>query len=197
MPNQNENLSRFLRQVISGANAGKDEKIAQLQASKEETVEAARLRFYENSYSFIQETIGRYDREAAAKISECRFETKNKLLEKRRTMSDNLFREVTARVVEFTASPEYGGYIKSLFAGVAAQIPPERLSGGVCFAKAADVELCKRFAPAGVTVEAGADGIIGGFVLKNIEKKYIVDCTLICGIEREKELFLGNKELCV
>jgi vacuolar-type H+-ATPase subunit E/Vma4 len=153
--------------------------------------EAKELQFLEDAYNIIQSGLKQIDRDKNEVISKTQMENKVKLLNKRKTIIDNVFIKARAEIEKYTKTEKYK---EELIHKIKAHI--EFLGDGekTIYINYKDKELYhfiqENFKDANVIVERKYIEMLGGCKLLNNTTKVYLDDSISKRLEEEEEGFL-------
>lgn len=145
-------------------------------------------------YRMIQKSIAKSELEFTTERSHALGELKRKLLLKRDEYASLVFGEVKDRLLAYAAGPEYADFIRRKLQGVAREYHPKKPSAAV---REQDLHLKSVFEEAlpACTLHVSKDIAIGGFIMKDEGKAYIINESLDSVLEEQKAWFFSNSGL--
>ena len=181
MPNANDRLARFEKAVFSEVEREACEILSEVDVYKEQKLSGVQDQELQQSYQKIQRKLDEIRSGFSKGV------TREKLLQTRQKLVEELFADAEAQVSAFTETPDYDAYLQK-----ALDKNRRVLSGDAkILARPADVERVKKLA--GETpVEVSSSIRLGGLVIVVDEKSLYVDETLDARMEAAKEQFYAS-----
>ena len=121
-------------------------------------------------------------------------ELKRKLLLKRDEYANMVFEDVARRLRDFAAGPEYAGFLRGKLRAAKDEY---RLRQPVVSVRKEDLALKDVFEEVlpGCTLKTAANIAIGGFLIEDAGKSYVINESLDNALEEQKEWFFSNSGL--
>mgnify|MGYP004491405657 FL=1 len=182
-------LELFRHAIDAQANAETSELVRQ---SEEKRAAIARERSENSTNEALSEVRAEYDRTAAEfkrELSRCDHEMKKAVLAHRHRLTTELFNEVREKLLSFSASPEYSGYLKN----ATARAENELGAGTIIRVRPADIAAVRELTS--LTVEPDSSIILGGITAVAPEKGLCLDLTLDSRLLDEEAAFSAKAEL--
>lgn len=145
-------------------------------------------------YQMIQRSITAISLKYTTERSHMLGEQKKKLLLQRDEYASLIFEEVRQRLSEFTGGPEYEEYLRRKFK---AAVREYRLKKPVIRVRKSDLSFETLFSEElpGCKVRVSPDITLGGFVIEDAGKSYMINESLDNVLEEQKEWFFSNSGL--
>lgn len=169
-----------------------DDETAALREQRLQTLKSESRKHYK---SYMEDEIARINADFNREISALEEQSKKQLTQQRSEIFESVFREVQARVQQFTETDDYRVLLMSSAKAIAEVLGGDRVRLYVRAADKAIAEaLCAVFAETPEIVIA-EDIRLGGIRAEGIESKQLVDDTLDMRLEEQKQRFLSESGL--
>ena len=188
--------NRFLEAIEKYAEEQRLEMRAEVEAFREEQLQAANEEGTAAAFEFIQEQKREFKADLAKEMARKETQKKRELFEKRDAMAQSVFDEAANKLREFTKTNKYKEYIST-----SARLMAEKLGGRetvVYMSKHDDkyAHLIESIIP-GSTVRFDETIKLGGICCACSELSIIIDDTLDTKLEDRKRLFVETSGLTV
>lgn len=149
-----------------------------------------------NAEIIIQQEVSSMDSEHAISLSKMADDNQRKLMKKRQDLINNLFLEITEKLIEFTKTDEYKEKMKEKIRLLSTQYHSE----GILKLAVNDMNLAEELSASfSGQIEAKSDESIkiGGFILEYHQDRIIINETYDARLKEERERFYANSELII
>lgn len=123
MPEQNEKLQRFTEAVMREAARESNALRRKLREERSAVLEQAHTEAREAARAHYDREAGRIRAEAGREISRHLMDVKRQVYLRRKEISEEVTAKVRARIVSFTASPDYPSHLEKLLHAAMKQLP--------------------------------------------------------------------------
>ena len=194
----NDKTSNFLKAIDKYAK--EQQKAIKLKANefKIKELQKAEAEVLRDSYHLIQREMANMRKKIDGQVSKAEIENKRKLLEKRREITEEVFKEAKMRLKEFTETDDYIDFLLRCVKNISKVLgnaPDVRL-----YVKQSDLkfsgELEKAFGKDCEILESKKIQI-GGIVGRSLSIGINIDETLDSKLENEREWFAENSKLSI
>ncbi len=197
MPGTTDKLNRFELELMKTAHAQAEQIYAEMKKYKADEIDKAQDDVLEDAYHLIQSEVSELSVQAKKEASEKTLKYRKKLIEVRDKAVTEIFSEVKEQLAGYCKTEEYARYIIKLVEGFRISYPfPNSI---IKLAKSDEEKKEAVMAAFGLPCEViCTDEVkIGGAILENAAKGYIVNETLDQKLEDQKEWFRRNSGLVV
>ena len=194
----NDKTSNFLKAIDKYAKEQQKEIKLKANEFKIKELQKAEAEVLRDSYHLIQREMANMRKKIDGQVSKAEIENKRKLLEKRREITEDVFKEAKERLKEFTETEDYLNFLLRCSKNIAKVLnvaPDIKL-----YVKQSDLkfseELKKAFEKNCEILESKKIKI-GGIVGRSLSIGINIDETLDSKLENEREWFAENSKLSI
>lgn len=197
MSQPDKNLEKFNNVVIKDAEEQRAKILAEIEAYRKSELEKAEEDILHEAYLMIQNEISSIKNQQSKEVSLAELEGRRKLLKQREQISDDVFAAAADRLIAYTKTPAYAGFLCGLVQKAIAEMPEGKITIRI---KKDDLalsgELVKAAGRAAVVTEDPAIRL-GGAILYNEEKGVVSDNTLDLKLESQRDWFIATSGLSI
>ncbi len=191
MENLSEKIAMLTNIVADEAGKKRDELIAETEKIKKQRLEQLSADIREAADEELSKAVSRVKKENNEKILKTETDYKKQLLMKREDIVSRVMDSVTARLEDFIAGSEYGGWLKRKLDAALSEV-----GEGEKYALLTERDAAAYGAALGVDVHTAPDKeLIGGLTVFNTDKHICVDYSFKTLLAAEKSRFLQTSGL--
>ncbi|HEX2937906.1 MAG TPA: V-type ATP synthase subunit E family protein [Ruminiclostridium sp.] len=197
MSQSEKKLENFSSAVLKDAEEQRSKILAEIEEYRKRELEKAEEEILHDAYVMIQNEIASIKNKHSRKISLAELEGRRNQLVLRDQLTNKVFEESAALIIDFTKSEGYKQYMLDLVKKSCSEIPEGNI---VISVKKDDIALSSELAAASgrdAKVEANAAIKLGGILVSNPEKGIVVDETLDLKLSSQKDWFTSVSGLSI
>lgn len=189
------NLKKFTSAVLNDAEQERAKILAEIEAYRQQELQRAEEDVLHEAYKLIQSEIANIRNQQSRAISLAELEGRRKLLLLREEITQKVFTEAADRIVAYTQTDAYSEWLCNAIKQSSAAMADGELVIEV--KRGEHTPAAKLIAATGrkATVQEVPGILIGGFILVNHEKGFVIDETLDQKLQNEKDWFAASSGL--
>ncbi|MFT8888578.1 MAG: V-type ATP synthase subunit E [Ethanoligenens sp.] len=189
------NLKKFTSAVLSDAEAQRSKIMAEIEDYRQREMQRAEEDVLHEAYNLIQSEIASIRNKQSREISLAELEGRRKLLTLREEITQKVFKEAADQIVAYTQTDAYSDWLCDALKKSSASMADGSLIIEVKRGEHTPAD--KLIAATGrkATVQEVPGILIGGFILVNNEKGFVIDETLDQKLHNEKDWFAASSGL--
>lgn len=189
------NLKKFTSAVLSDAEAQRAKIMAEIEEYRRHEMERAEEDVLHEAYNLIQGEIANIRNKQSREISLAELEGRRKLLMLREEITQKVFKKAADKIVAYTKTEAYSEWLCNMLKQSSQTIAEGTLVIEVKHGEHTPVD--KLIAATGrkATVKEVPNILIGGFILVNEKKGFVIDETLDQKLDNEKDWFAASSGL--
>lgn len=191
-----EKLQHFSKIVFDQARKECDEIIKSTEDEVKKTLTEYENKSLAKAYNDIQKQLKLAKKEASRKILQVKTTKKHELIRKREEMTDELFRAVEEKILEFKKTEGYAEFLKSAAKSAVSEIQANDIVIYLDFHDAGYADMIRQeFKNAEVKILDEDDSIIGGVRVISENSSQAAENTLASCLVKERDKFLSSGKL--
>ena len=195
MAQPDKKLDKFKSAVLKDAQEQREKILEEINDFRNTEMEKAEEDILHETYIMIQNEITAIKNQQSRKISLAELDGRRKLLKLREEITDKVFKETAARILDFSKTAEYITLICES-AKTSCNLLPE---GDIIIqVKKSDLAHTEKLIAASsrtATVEENADIVLGGVIIINRDKGLVINETLDLKLMSQKDWYTGSSGL--
>jgi len=192
-----EELEEYFKNEIERVSQSEIKKIqTEIQNIENRNIKELEETARNNAEIIVNQEVSSMDSEHAISLSRMADDNQRKLMKKRQELINNLFLEISDKLVEYTKTDEYKEKMKERIRLLSTQYHSE----GILKLAPKDMKLADELSSgfSGQTVVRPDESIeIGGFILEYHQDRIIINETYDARLKEEREMFYANSELII
>lgn len=195
MSQPEKKLDKFSSAVLKDAEAQREKILAEIEEYRKAEMEKAEEDILHEAYIMIQNEISAIKNQQSRRISLAELEGRRKFLKQREDIMARVFKETSARIVEFTHTTEYQNKLCDAVRKNCEAMPEGDI---VIQVKRDDLAFADALTAASgraARVEANSSITLGGYILINKDKGVIIDESLDLKLSNQKDWFAASSGL--
>lgn len=192
---ETDKTSSFLKAINKYAKDQRREIKSKANEFKKKELQKAEAEVLRDSYFLIQREMAQMRKGIDREVSKMEVESKRRLLERRRKITENVFKQAEDKLLTFTKSKDYLGELKKRAASISTVLKEQDI---VLFVKKEDLKFEKELVESfegSCQVKQNDDIKIGGILGYSEKVGLIVDETLDSKLENQRGWFAENSQL--
>lgn len=188
-------LKKFTSAVLSDAEEQRKKILAEIEEYREQEMHRAEEDVLHEAYNLIQSEIANIHNKQSREISLAELEGRRKLLTLREELTQKVFKEAADKIIAYTQTDAYSEWLCNMLKQSSQVIAPGSL---VIEVKRGELTPSKKLIEATgrkATVTEVPNILLGGFILVNEEKGFVIDETLDQKLQNEKDWFAASSGL--
>lgn len=196
MPDNNGKASNFLQAINKYAEEQRKEIQKEVDDFRKEELEKAESEVLNDAFQLIQSEMDEMRAKISSELSKKEMEGRKVLFENRKTITNQVFKRAKDKLLEFSKSKKYQGFLKK-YTKTLAMVLTE--PGSTLYIRKEDLPFKETieedFGRGNCTVETTENIIIGGIYGYNSKMGIVVDESLDSKLEEQYAWFSENSEL--
>ena len=196
MPNNQEKASNFLKAINKYAEEQRKEIQKEVEDFKREELEKAEAEVLNDAFQLIQSEMAEMKSRISSDLSKKEMDGKKVLFEKRKAITNEVFKRAKDELLKFSASEEYPKLLEDYTKLISSTLTQP---GTVLYIRKEDLKfkdlIIKAFGRKDCKVDVTEDIVIGGIYGYNSEMGIVADESLDSKLEEQHQWFSENSGL--
>lgn len=195
MAQPDKKLDKFKSAVLKDAQEQREKILEEINNFRNTEMEKAEEDILHETYIMIQNEITAIKNQQSRKISLAELDGRRKLLKLREEITDKVFKETAARILDFSKTAEYITLICESTKTSCNLLPKGDIIIQVKKSDLAHAEKLIAASSRTATVEENADIVLGGVIIINRDKGLVINETLDLKLMSQKDWYTGSSGL--
>lgn len=188
-------LKKFTSAVLSDAEEQRKKILAEIEEYRQLEMQRAEEDVLHEAYNLIQSEIANIHNKQSREISLAELEGRRKLLTLREEITQKVFQEAADKIVAYTQTDAYSDWLCGMLKQSSQAMPAGELVIEVKRGEHTPAKILIEATGRKATVTEVPNIRIGGFILVNKEKGFVIDETLDQKLRNEKDWFAASSGL--
>lgn len=197
MANSDEKISKFVQAITAYAEEQRQKIHQEVEDFKAERLKQAEKEVLVDAYRLIQKEQAELRSSMSREMSLREMAARQKLLARRKEMTDAIFADARQRLEDYTETAEYPEKLRRSMQEMTAILPAEGSVYSLSPADADKIPALEAVCPAGSRIQTAEDIRLGGLRGENAAAGIITDDTLDTRLELQREWFTRHSGLTV